>query len=193
MVFDELPLAACWLHQGLRSGFEVSYFATEPNGIRIEGTTTGFQDGTAWIVSYDIELDQLWRTRRARVTTKTAVGSIEQQAESDGEGHWMIDGDNAAHLDGCLDVDLEASAVTNALPVHRLSLAPGEHAAAPAAYIRLAKRKIERLDQLYTRLDDQEGRSNFDYQAPTFEFRSRLAYDKAGLVLDYPGIGIRID
>jgi hypothetical protein len=189
--FADLPPAACWLHQGLRSGFEVSYFAFDRHGLRIEGTTTGFQDGAAWVVNYNIELDQEWKTRRARITSRTALGSIEQLVESDGEGHWRIDGDEAAQLDGCFDIDLEASGMTNALPVHRLSLATGENAAAPAAYVRLANPKIERLDQFYARLGDQSGRMSFDYHAPVFDFRCRLTYDRAGLVLEYPGIGIR--
>jgi uncharacterized protein len=40
--------------------------------------------------------------------------------EADGHGQWKVDGEAAPQLDGCLDVDLEASAFTNALPVHRL-------------------------------------------------------------------------
>ena len=191
MAFANLSPAACWLHQGLRSGFEVSYFTLDPHGLRIEGTTTGFQDGAAWVVSYDIELDQLWKTRRVRITSRAALASIEQYAESDGEGHWLIDGDEAANLDGCFVIDLEASAMTNALPVHRLSLAAGESAAAPAAYVRLTDRKIERLDQFYARLDDQDDGPSFDYQAPAFDLRCRITYDRAGLVLEYPGIGIR--
>src|SRR6202453_4463878 len=141
VTFANLPPSACWLHQGLRSGFEVSYFTPGLRGLQIEGTTTGFQDGTAWVVSYDIELDHLWKTRRVRITSKTAQGSIEQYAESDGKGHWLIDGDEATPLDGCLDIDLESSAMTNALPVHRLSLVAGEDAAAPAAYVRVTKQK----------------------------------------------------
>ncbi|MFI5035746.1 MAG: putative glycolipid-binding domain-containing protein [Acidimicrobiales bacterium] len=191
MVFNDLPPSACWVHQGLRSGFEVSYFTPEPKGLRIEGTTTGFQDGDAWVVSYDIELDQLWKTRRVRIASRTALGSIEQYVESDCEGHWLIDGKNASYLDGCLDIDLEASVMTNALPVHRLCLSPGENAAAPAAYVRLAKRRLERLDQFYARSKGQDDRLIFDYEAPAFDFRCRLTYDSSGLVLDYPGIGIR--
>ena len=52
VAFANLPPAACWLHQGLRSGFEVSYFTPDPHGLRIEGTTTGFQDGAAWVLNY---------------------------------------------------------------------------------------------------------------------------------------------
>jgi uncharacterized protein len=193
VAFDDLPPSACWLHQGLRSGFEVSYFVSVPDGLRIEGTTAGFQDGSAWVVSYGIQLDQRWRTRRVRITSQSTLGAMEQYAESDGEGHWQIEGQDAAQLEGCLDIDLEASAMTNALPVHRLCLEPGENASAPAAYVRLANRGIERLDQSYTREDDQDDRLTFDYQAPAFDFRCRLVYDRAGLVLEYPGIAMRED
>jgi hypothetical protein len=102
-----------------------------------------------------------------------------------------VDGENAAHLEGCLDIDLEASAMTNALPVHRLGLSPGSSSAAPAAYVRIGNRGLERLDQVYARRDDQDGLPAFDYEAPEFDFQCLLLYDKAGLVLEYPGIGIR--
>ncbi len=115
---------------------------------------------------------------------------VERLVEGDGEGHWQVDGVEASHLDGCLDVDLESSAFTNALPVHRLGLAVGERAVAPAAYIRLTG-DVDRLDQFYNRVDDDDGRQGYDYQAPTFDFRCRLVYDQSGLVLDYPGIAIR--
>jgi hypothetical protein len=189
--FDDLPRAACWLHKGLRSGFEVSFFSPEQYGLRIEGTTTASQEGVPWVVSYEIIVDELWKTRRARIRLQTVTGSIEQLAESDGEGHWLVDGEEADHLNGCLDIDLEASAMTNALPVHRLGLSVGESAAAAAAYVRIAKRGLDHLEQSYRRLNDRDGLPAFDYEAPAFDFRCRIIYDKAGLVRDYPGIGIR--
>ncbi len=189
--FTSLPPTACWQHQGLRSGFEVAYFMPEPPGLRIEGTTTGLQDGDTWVVHYQLEVDQSWNTRRAWIRSRTSSGWVEQLIESDTEGHWLIDGKVAAHLEGCLDVDLEASAMTNALPVHRLSLAVGGRAAALAAYVRLAHQQIDRLDQAYAHREDEPGRLNYDYEAPAFDFRCRLVYDRAGLVLDYPGIAVR--
>ncbi len=189
--FTNLPFTACWQHQGLRSGFEVVYFSPRPSGLRAEGTTALTQDGVAWVVTYQLEVDTAWKTRRARIRSRATSGWVEQLVESDGEGHWRIDGKGAAHLDDCLDVDLEASALTNALPVHRLDLAVGARAAAPAAYVRLAHPQIERLDQAYARLEDQHGRQSYDYQAPAFDFRCRLTYDSAGLVLDYPEIAVR--
>jgi len=42
--------------------------------------------------------------------------------EADGTGHWLVDGEPAPHLDGCRDVDLQAPAMTSALPVRRMGL-----------------------------------------------------------------------
>jgi uncharacterized protein len=94
-------------------------------------------------------------------------------------------------LDGCLDVDLEASAMTNALPVRRIGLPVAAEAAAPAAYVRTADLAVERLGQTYVRAADEASWQRYDYAAPAFEFSARLVYDEAGLVLDYPGIAVR--
>ncbi|HUC13514.1 MAG TPA: putative glycolipid-binding domain-containing protein [Acidimicrobiales bacterium] len=191
MPVDNLPTSACWEHSGLRRGFEVAYFSVGAFALRVEGTTTGLQDGEAFVVTYYLELDHEWRTRTARVAAHTVLGLIERVLESDGEGRWRVDGEAASHLDGCLDVDLEASAVTNALPVHRLSLAVGKSEAIPAVYVRLTGEIVERLEQRYARVEDREGCRRYDYEAPAFDFRSRLVYDENGLVVNYPGIAVR--
>jgi hypothetical protein len=50
---------------------------------------------------------------------------------------------------------------------------------------------VERLEQHYVRLEDRDAGRCFAYAAPAFEFKCVLAYDDAGLLLDYPGIAIR--
>jgi hypothetical protein len=112
--------------------------------------------------------------------------------EGDGSGGWLVDGVVAAQLAGCLDVDLEASAFTNALPVRRLDLGVGERADAPAAYVRAPALGVERLEQSYARLEDDGKGSRYDYAAPDLDFACVLAYDAFGLVLDYPGIAVRV-
>jgi hypothetical protein len=157
----------------------------------IEGTTAATEDGEAWVVSYLIQLDAIWVTRSARITARTVAGLRETFLESDGAGHWLVDGTNAPHLDGCLDVDLESSAMTNALPVHRMKLRIGEVADAPAAYVRAVGLAAGRLEQVYRRIADQDARQQYEYSAPAFGFTSQLRYDDSGLVVDYPGIAVR--
>ena len=81
--------------------------------------------------------------------------------------------------------------MTNTLPVHRLDLAEGAQADAPAAYVRAATLAADRLDQVYRRHPGGEDRLCFDYAAPAFGFTARLVYDDAGLIVSYPGIAAR--
>ena len=98
--------------------------------------------------------------------------------ESDGEGHWRVNERSRPDLDGCVDVDLEGSAFTNAFPVARGATD------APAAWVRLDL-SVERLEQTYARA----GERTYDYESPGF--RSRLVFGADGIVVEYPGIATR--
>jgi hypothetical protein len=191
MSFAPVPVTAAWGHRGARSGFEVVYFGARGDGCRIEGWTTAIQDGATWAIEYVIEVDAAWVTRSAQIRGRSAEGSCSALLEADGAGHWLVGGKPARDLDGCLDVDLEASAMTNALPVRRMALPVAAEAAAPAAYVRAAGLAVARLEQTYTRTTDEDTCQRYDYAAPGFGFRCRLVYDQSGLVLDYPGIAVR--
>ncbi len=191
MPFLPPPTSAAWSHQGARSGFEVVYLQPLDRGHLLTGVTTAVEGGQAWIVDYEILVDAGWRTRSARVIGRSNTGTRTRLIDGDGQGRWRIDDEAAPYLDGCLDVDLESSALTNALPVHRLALSIGATAQAPAAYVRVLGLSIERLEQRYTRISDQEGHQYYEYAAPVFDFSCQLVYDDAGLVLAYPGIAMR--
>jgi uncharacterized protein len=118
-------------------------------------------------------------------------GSRETRLESDGAGRWLINGAPAPDLNGCMDVDLESSAMTNTLPVHRLDLPSGAQAVAPAAYVRALDLTVERLEQTYLRITDQGAHHRYNYSSQAFGFTSGLVYDESGLVIDYPGIARR--
>jgi hypothetical protein len=188
----DLPRFAAWRHHGAREGFEVVFFAERPGGVRVAGNTSAVEDGEAFAVRYAIELDEAWHTRSAEITGQSSRGTRTVTLERDDAGAWRLDGRPASHLDGCLDVDLESSSLTNAFPVHRLGLRPGEEARAPAAYVRALGLGVERLEQRYRRVDDGTGRQRYEYAAPAFDFRCELSYDEAGLVLEYPGLATRV-
>ncbi|MGR6923860.1 putative glycolipid-binding domain-containing protein [[Actinomadura] parvosata] len=183
MSFAPLPETAAWRHHTARAGFEVARFRPQ----RVEGCTTAVEGGHAWVVDYAIDLDPGWVTRRAVVTSRSAAGVRSTLLESDGAGRWRVDGSPAPHLDGCLDVDLESSAMTNTFPVHRLGLRAGGGSSAPAAFVRALDLGVERLDQRYARA----GERSYDYAAPVFGVECRLEFDACGLVLEYPGLATR--
>jgi uncharacterized protein len=192
MGFRQLPSCAAWRHRDVRDGFEVVFLRTESGGERLEGHTVAVENDDAWSVRYSILVDLGWVTRSAHVIGWSASGRREVRLETDGAGGWRVDGAPAPHLAGCLDVDLESSVVTNALPVHRLRLAVGQGAEAPAAYVRALDMTVERLEQRYVRAGDEGGREGYDYAAPRFGYVGRLAYDTSGLLLNYPGIAERV-
>ena len=177
-----LPPFAAWRFVGAVDGFEVLY--TGPG--RLRGHTSAVEDGRPYAVRYDLRVDDRWRTREARVWSDTPSGPRETALTSDGEGSWFVDDEPAPHLDGLLDVDLEASACTNTLPVHRLALPEGQAVPTSAVYVQALDLRVRRLDQTYRRLDDRR----FAYTSED-GFEAVLVFDRAGLVLDYPGIAVR--
>jgi uncharacterized protein len=191
MRFHRPPAFAAWQHRDARDGFEVVFLNPGADGYRLDGTTTAVEDDQAWTVQYTIDLASGWTTQSARVVGRSLAGSQELRVHADGAGRWHVNGALAPELDGCLDVDLESSALTNAFPVHRLRLEIGEQAEAPAAYVRALDLRVERLEQRYLRLDDDRTRQRYRYSAPRFGFECVLSYDAHGLVVDYPGIAVR--
>jgi hypothetical protein len=181
-MFDPLPAFAAWRFIDAVDGFEVLF--AQPG--RLRGHTSAVENGQAYAVRYDIAVDERWRTREARVTSDTLSGMRETVLCSDGSGRWTIDGKRAPQLDGLIDVDIEASACTNLLPVHRLPHALEELVEAPAVYVQARDLSVRRLDQTYRRLDERR----YDYSAEA-DFQVVLEYDASGLVVDYPGIATR--
>ncbi|MFE1593290.1 putative glycolipid-binding domain-containing protein [Nocardia sp. NPDC058705] len=189
-MFTPLPSSAAWLHRDARTGFEVTYFRDDARGVLIEGCVTAVEDAEVWAIDYRLRLDGSWHTRSAHIVGRYPAGRRAVTLQSDGLGRWQVDGTPAPELDGCLDIDLEASAFTNALPVHRLGLAVGDAADAPAVYVRAADLAAARLPQHYRRVVDGTGQ-RYDYRAPDFDFRATLDYDESGLIIDYPGLATR--
>ena len=190
MSFSAPPPVAAWRHHEARTGFEVAGLEQVDGGLVATGCTAAVQDGEAWVIDYELRMWPDWRTRSARVTRRIGAGRTTTTVETDGHGRWQVDEVLRHDLRGCRDVDLEFSALTNAFPVHRLALEPGQSTEAPATYVR-ASLAVERLEQTYTRIDAHERHQRFRYRAPFFDFECELVYDPSGFALSYPGIAVR--
>jgi hypothetical protein len=183
MQLEPLPAAAAWQHVGARSGFEVLF----SHGSTLEGHTTAAEGREIWWLHYVIELDDAWQTRRVEVTGRSRAGPRTTVLERLDGDRWTIGDVPAPQLAGCVDVDLESSAVTNTLPIHRLEFPDGEPVSCPAAYVR-ADLTVERLEQTYA----ARSGLRFGYTAPAFAFAAELRFDGSGLIIDYPGIATRV-
>jgi uncharacterized protein len=192
MALADPPPTAAWRHRDARDGFEVVFLFQARDGYQLDGWTSAVEEDRTWAVHYSIVVDPQWQTRSARVRGRSLDGTHELTLETNERGIWLVNGEAAPALDDCLDLDLEASALTNAFPVHRLGLEVGQEADAPAAYVRALDLSVERLEQHYVRLENDGDHERYYYASPAFKFEAELVYDKFGFVLDYPGIAIRV-
>jgi uncharacterized protein len=143
------------------------------------------EPGSCW---FRVEIDDGWVTRSAEVVAFGGPGERRLVLEADHERRWSRDGARAPELDGCLDVDIAATPLTNTFPIRRLQGLPvGGTVTAPVAWVDVPALTVERVDQTYRRLD-----------LSTWEYRDtrygpfRLTVDEEGLVRDYEGLARRV-
>ncbi|SCK23215.1 putative glycolipid-binding domain-containing protein [Vogesella sp. LIG4] len=99
-------------------------------------------------------------------------------------GRWHADGVAMPAFDSCSELDLQCGGLTNALPIRRLQLAPGDSAQLQVLFVRLPQLTLEICPQRYTRLaDDAQGHARYRYQSPGFS--AEISVDCHGLTLCY--------
>lgn len=187
------PPFATFVHAGGRDGFEAVWFrraTTTADGYVLDGGTTAFEDDDPWSVHYRVEVDDRWQTTRVEATGVSASGRYTLRAERR-DGRWRVNDADRPDLDGCVDIDVEASLVTNTLAIHRIDLDAATPQDAPAAFVRADDLRVERLEQTYRCTDRSGERIVFDYTSATFDVACDLVVDTSGIVVDYPGLGRR--
>ena len=107
----------------------------EGSSIKVEGHEVAVDQGKAWSLSFHVDLDRQWRTRRAQLSVLEDTGQRIRHLEADGEGSWLLDGIPAPKLAGCLDIDIAATPFTNTFVIRRLGLAEGDGAQVRAAWV----------------------------------------------------------
>lgn len=158
-----------------------------PDRVTGEAVVVGTRFGTPYGAHYRVEMAPDWSVRRvmaALTDGRTLVVS------ADGNGHWRdIDDKPLDALDGCIDVDISATAFTNTLPIRRLGLTKGERREIRVAYLALPALTIEPVDQAYTCI---EVRRRYLYEGLFRQFQAELTIDTNWLVEDYPSLFKRI-
>jgi hypothetical protein len=152
---------------------------------RLEGTAVFMSlDGRPCRLSYQIRCDSSWRTLTGSVSGWLGDDNVNIELAVDSLQRWQLNGvENAAVL-GCTDLDLNFSPSTNLLPIRRLGLAIGEQAEVKAAWLRFPSFELERLSQIYSRLDE----TTYRYSSNNGEFVREIRVNQAGFVTDYPGL-----
>ncbi len=132
-----------------------------------------------------------WVTRRVQIRSVSTVGEAQRRLEAS-DGHWTVDGAARPDLDGCVDVDVAATPLTNTFPIRRLAhLAVGRSVTSAVAWVDVPALGVTRVEQTYQRLEDRDELAAWRYSDPTHG-GFVLTVDTGGLVVDYEGFAQRI-
>jgi uncharacterized protein len=163
-------------------------------GPRLSGLAVLALDEQPFRVSYRLDCDAEWRTRRLTVTVNgpEAAPANRLALVADGAGNWTdaLQHRPVPELDGCIDIDLSATPVTNTLPIRRLGLSPGMSRDLTVAYVKIPDLTVRAVAQRYTCTSRDGGQPCYQYESG--HLRASLPVDEHGLVLDYPGDWRRI-
>ncbi|MDT0301812.1 putative glycolipid-binding domain-containing protein [Streptomonospora wellingtoniae] len=179
-----------WSRVDVSAGLGVGAVLAEPGGYRLEAGETVADGGDRFSTRVTVHADLAWSSRSARVEVLSAGGAsaVELAREA---GGWSVDGVRVPELDGCVDVDVAATPLTNTLPIRRLGLRPGEYRDIPAVWVDVPSLRVRRLGQRYTRLSPRDGRDRYEYRDSAFG-AFVLSVDRDGVVVDYEGLAVRV-
>lgn len=137
---------------------------------------------------FRVDLDSDWVTRAVQARAISEQGETTLELAADSARRWTVDGVEQGELDGCVDVDVAATPLTNTFPIRRLAgLAVGGQRTAPVAWVEVPTLRVVRVDQTYRRL----GSRRWEYSDPTHG-AFVLDVDEDGVVTTYEGFAVRV-
>ena len=166
-------------------GHDACCLGTSAGAWRLDGAAVfRDDDGHPARLTYWVEADADWRTRRGQVRGWLGARPVDLDIARSAGGAWTLDGVPVAGLEALVDLDLGFTPATNLLPLRRLALAEGEAADAPAAWLDVAAGTLVVLPQRYTR----RSATGYWYQSFGVGFAGVLEVEPTGFIRRYPGL-----
>lgn len=133
---------------------------------------------------YTLVTDKQWRTLELRLMLESSPGNMEGiHLLTEGDGRWTdANEQHIPELDGCLDVDIAWTPLTNSLPINRLRLEQGEKHAIRVAHISLPDLLIASVHQRYERADN----SRILFSSVLQPDHVAISIDEVGFVSNFP-------
>lgn len=157
------------------------------DGWLLEGAAVFLDDGAPAKLDYEVACDEVWRSRRGRVSGWAGNKRIDLLVERTGD-IWFFNGRSVAEISGTNDLDLGFTPATNTNAIRRLNLSIGGRAETVAAWLDPSDWTVKPLAQSYERLAS----GIFDYRSPDHNYRENLHTDEFGFVRNYPGLWIAV-
>ena len=177
-----------WRRDDENDGYSVASVSESSTGCTFHGTEVLIGDDTlaCW---FRVDLDSTWITRSVDVRTISDLGERSLALAADDDRRWTVDGQPQPELDGCVDVDIAATPLTNTFPIRRFAgMAVGESRTTPIAWVDVPTLRVLRVEQTYRRLADRR----WEYSDPDHG-AFVLDVDADGVVTAYEGLAIRVE
>lgn len=195
------------------SGAEYAEVTVTEGRLTAVGSALG-GDPLPYRLRYDLVTDTDYVTKSGYVTSRLTVRasglgwrrSLELTRLDD--GGWTVSpwsegdpglpppGGDPAELRGALDIDIEGSPLTNTMPVLRHGLHRGLDPYGRTldftmVYVTVPQLTTRLVPQHYTPLDRNRGETAVRYASGSFV--AEVTFDSNGFVLNYPGVGHRME
>jgi hypothetical protein len=172
------------------AGSDAAWASIDGSRLRAEGRAVG-QLPLPWWTAYAVETGDDFVTARVRVESRWDGGQATLDLRRDETG-WTVNGEPRPDLAEALDCDLAACPLTNTMPVlrHDLLKSPGD-VRFVMAFIEVPYLQVVPSEQRYTHVTSgKPDGAVITYRSGSF--RSDLAFDRDGFVLEYPQLGRRV-
>jgi uncharacterized protein len=166
------------------ASFELCCFHRSSEAIHLSGTILAAHESHPLEVTYQIWCDLAWRTREVTIRQREGYEHSDLKLFVTGEIWTEVDRGALLEITDCIDVDIELTPATNALPINRLNLAIGEAGEIQAAWIRVPGLRVVRAHQRYERLNEKLYR----YTSIASGFQAEIEVDEFGLPIRYGNI-----
>jgi hypothetical protein len=154
----------------------------ETGGWRFSGLVVVKPQANPFGASYEILVDRTFKVR-SLVVDRRPFGLENLMKIEFRRGSWFVNGKEQTDLYECTDVDIEASPVTNTIPIRRTHLKVGQNVDLIVAWVRFPSLVVTPLGQSYKRLSGRK----YLYQGAS-GFSAELEVDDFGLVTRYADI-----
>lgn len=148
------------------------------------------EEGEPFRLAYRLQWDEQGLLRQADLEAHRHAQARSLSLRVDPAGRWLDEqGTQLRRLDGCVDIDIWPTPLTNSFPIWRSRLQVGQRAEFRMAWVCAPELTVEAKPQAYTRLQERV------YLFESLDgsgFKAELAVDEQGFVIDYPGLFSRV-
>jgi uncharacterized protein len=145
-----------------------------------------YELGTPIHVTYKLEIADDWTAKSIALHIQDGPSLHLRRDEF---YHWKDDNGPRPGFNGCRFVDVSLSPITNSMPINALPFKKDDRQVIDVAYINGFTLEAHRVQQYYTKTGDNTYLYE-DVESP--DFMAEITVDRAGLVVEYPGLFTRL-